>query len=75
MILLIERLRVVGKGIEPLCQDWESCILTVRWTDQLVNVAKLVWATERGEEEQSSTDQLAHFWSQAEAGGFEPPVR
>ena len=29
---------VVGKGIEPLCQDWESCILTVRWTDQLARI-------------------------------------
>ena len=22
---------VVDRGIEPLCQDWESCILTIRW--------------------------------------------
>ena len=22
---------VLDRGIEPLCQDWESCILTVRW--------------------------------------------
>ena len=21
----------MDRGIEPLCQDWESCILTVRW--------------------------------------------
>ena len=26
-------IKVVGRGIEPLCQDWESCILTIRWTD------------------------------------------
>ena len=25
---------VVDRGIEPLCQDWESCILTIRWIDQ-----------------------------------------
>ena len=24
---------VLGKRIELLCQDWESCILTVRWTE------------------------------------------
>ena len=24
---------VVDRGIEPLCQDWESCILTIRWID------------------------------------------
>ena len=27
-------LLVVDRGIEPLCQDWESCILTIRWIDQ-----------------------------------------
>ncbi len=26
---------VVDRGIEPLCQDWESCILTIRWIHQL----------------------------------------
>ena len=26
--------QVVDRGIEPLCQDWESCILTIRWIDQ-----------------------------------------
>ena len=25
---------VVDRGIEPLCPDWESCILTIRWIDQ-----------------------------------------
>ena len=28
---------VVDRGIEPLCQDWESCILTIRWIDQRCN--------------------------------------
>ena len=28
-------LSVVDRGIEPLCQDWESCILTIRWIDHL----------------------------------------
>ena len=26
---------VVDRGIEPLCQDWESCILTIRWIHHL----------------------------------------
>ena len=29
---------VVDRGIEPLCQDWESCILTIRWIDQRCNL-------------------------------------
>ena len=24
---------VVGRGFEPLWQEWKSCILTLRWTD------------------------------------------
>ena len=32
---------VVDRGIEPLCQDWESCILTIRWIDHRMKVRKL----------------------------------
>ena len=32
---------VVDRGIEPLCQDWESCILTIRWIDQHFKNASL----------------------------------
>ena len=34
---LNRRFRVVDRGIEPLCQDWESCILTIRWIDLLLS--------------------------------------
>ena len=30
----MSKMFVVDRGIEPLCQDWESCILTIRWIDQ-----------------------------------------
>ena len=29
---------VVDRGIEPLCQDWESCILTIRWIDLVTKI-------------------------------------
>ena len=35
---------VVDRGIEPLCQDWESCILTIRWIDQHFKVTLSVFA-------------------------------
>ena len=31
---------VVDRGIEPLCQDWESCILTIRWIHHLYNLKR-----------------------------------
>ena len=33
---------VVDRGIEPLCQDWESCILTSRWIHHCVSRARLL---------------------------------
>ena len=26
---------VLSTGIEPICQEWKSCILTVRWTQKM----------------------------------------
>ena len=78
---------VVDRGIEPLCQDWESCILTIRWIDQifLPCVSKYPCVVDRG------IEPLCQDWEsciltirwidhqasrlRAEAGGFEPPVR
>ena len=78
---------VVDRGIEPLCQDWESSILTIRWIDQifLPCVSKYPCVVDRG------IEPLCQDWEsciltirwidhqasrlRAEAGGFEPPVR
>ena len=30
----------MDRGIEPLCQDWESCILTIRWIHHLYNLKR-----------------------------------
>ena len=81
---------VVDRGIEPLCQDWESCILTIRWIDRLLFAycyAVCCVVVDRGIEPLCQDwesciltirwiDQRYIFWSQlAEGGGFEPPVR
>ena len=31
----------MDRGIEPLCQDWESCILTIRWIHHYISARKL----------------------------------
>ena len=36
---------VVGRGFEPLWQEWKSCILTLRWTDQKEAGARFELAT------------------------------
>ena len=49
----------MDRGIEPLCQDWESCILTIRWIHQVKLQPSMICLFVR---------------TSAEAGGFEPPV-
>ena len=34
---MVAEVNVVDRGIEPLCQDWESCILTIRWIDRMLH--------------------------------------
>ena len=58
---------VVGTRIELVCQDWESCILTVRWTDQLACILLKLCVRKEGDSNpryENSHGSLANCWFQ-----------